>query len=78
MEYKTLKHTSIGQSNFYSASPPRPCRILCSINPPHETTTPAGITGTTNTRSYGHRQQGNTTFLHFHYHIQLEHCTTLT
>jgi hypothetical protein len=41
------------------------------LNPPHWTSTPAEYTGTTNTCSTDHRQQSNTTFLQYHYHIQL-------
>jgi hypothetical protein len=53
----------IGHSNFYSATPPRPCRTHRNVNPPHGTTTPTEYTGTTNTCSNDRRQQGNTTFL---------------
>jgi hypothetical protein len=61
----------------HSTSPPRPCCTLRNSNPSHATTTPARITGTTNTYSYDHRQQGNM-FLQDHYHSQLGHCSTIT
>jgi hypothetical protein len=47
---------SIRCSIPYSTSSPRPCRTRRSISPPHRTTTPAGHTGTTDTRPYKHRQ----------------------
>jgi hypothetical protein len=58
--YVNLAHL---YSIFYSASPLRPRRTHHNINPLHGTTTPAAITGTTNTCSSDHLQQGSTTFL---------------
>jgi hypothetical protein len=52
--------SSIGHSNFYSSSPLCPCRTHLSSSPMHRAPTPARFTGTTNTCSYDHQQQGDT------------------